>query len=273
MTNKKYKMDIIMWINNKEFEIKRFSSGEMKLKEAELLSLSEENQVEIVFNNEISLFELQILINYFNLKDIKVNLVLGYLPYQRMDKNNGIEVTTIDMVAEIFNNLHLQNLYVCEPHCNLTRFRNAKKINLVEKIFDRIKNIIHYNPESDYLVFTDKGSVEKYGKLSQNSIYFEKIRAKDTGLISSHRIIGDVNSLKKAIIVDDIISSGDTIVSCLELLPQDIDIYIISGHFEDNIYNQRIFEDKRVKTIFSSNSLTKIERPKLKLFDIKDLIK
>ena len=262
-----------MWINNKDFEIKRFSSGEMKLKEAELLSLSEENQVEIVFNNEISLFELQILINFFNSKAIKVNLVLGYLPYQRMDKNNGIEVTTIDLVAEIFHNLHLQNLYVCEPHCNLKRFRNAKKINLVENIFDRIKNIIHYNPESDYFVFTDKGSVEKYGKLSKNSIYFEKTREKDTGLISSHKIIGDVNSLKKAIIVDDIISSGDTIVSCLELLPQDIDIFIISGHFEENVYNQRIFEDKRVKTIFSSNSLTKTERPQLKLFDIKDLIK
>ena len=261
-----------MWINNKDFEIKRFSSGEMKLKEAELLSLSEDNLVEIVFNNEISLFELQILINFFNSKGIKVNLILGYLPYQRMDKKNGIEVTTIDLVAEIFNNLHLQNLYVCEPHCDLTIFKNARKINLVEKIFDRIKDIIHYNPE-DYLVFTDKGSLEKYGKLSKNSIYFEKIRSKDTGLISSHKLIGNVKSLKKAIIVDDIISSGDTIISCLELLPQDIDIYIIAGHLEENIYNQRIFEDKRVKTVFSSNSLTKIERPKLKLFDIKDLIK
>ena len=99
-----------MWINNKDFEIKRFSSGEMKLKEAELLSLSEDNLVEIVFNNEISLFELQILINFFNSKGIKVNLILGYLPYQRMDKKNGVEVTTIDLVAEIFNNLHLQNL-------------------------------------------------------------------------------------------------------------------------------------------------------------------
>lgn len=259
-----------MWINNKDFKINRYSSQEMKLKKQELLELVENNSVNIIYNGEISLFELIIIIKFFESNNIQVELTLSYLPYQRMDKNNDIEVKTIDMVANIFNSLNLKKLYICEPHCQIDIFNNAHKIDLVKKIFEKVKLELNFKDE-EYICFVDKGSRQKYGNLGKNHIHFEKTRSLQTGLINKHTLVGSFNG-KRLILVDDIISSGDTIISCLNLLPKEIDVYIICGHLENNIYNKRLFDCKQVKKIYSSNSLTKNSHKKLKLFDIKELI-
>ena len=75
-------------------------------------------------------------------------------------------------------------------------------------------------------------------------------------------------------IVDDIISTGDTIVNIVKYLSKKgiKDIYILSGHIENNKYNKRLEKAKNVKKIFSTNSLKKQENKKLKLFDIRNII-
>ena len=261
-----------MLINNINYNISRFSSGEMKLHIEDLLNLVQNNEVNILYNGEISMFELMIIIEFYQSNDVLINLTLCYLPYQRMDKNNGKEVCTIKLVANIINKLRLNKLFICEPHCNIDYFNNAKIIPLVEKIYNKAISII--TPSiNDKIVFTDAGSHQKYGHLSTNSIYFRKHRSLETGLIDKHEIVGDISNARKFVIIDDIISSGDTIISCIDMLPADSEIYIICGHFEDNKYNLRLLDLPQVKGIFSSNSLLKKELPKLKLYDISELIK
>lgn len=260
-----------MYINNKNINIKRFSSNEMKLLYNDLIPLALNNTVDIIYDNSISIFEIMILCKFYKDNNINVNLYLSYLPYQRMDHDNKKEAYTLKYVAEIFNDLNLDNLIICEPHCKLDLFNNAKALNIVEKIFNKVKKEIGFG-DSDYLIFTDKGSKEKYGNLSKNHIYFKKNRDKNTGLICSHEMIGELPKKAKAIIIDDIISSGDTMISTINLLPKDIELYVISAHFEDNKYNHRLFKNKKIKQIYSSNSLRKEETKKLKLFDIKELI-
>lgn len=260
-----------MLINKIDYTFERFSSGELKLKTNTLMELVANNEVTIIYNGEITLFELLIVIDFYNQNKCKVNLILSYLPYQRMDKNNGIEVCTIQNVANIFNNLNLNNLYICEPHCSLQYFNNAKAIQLVSQIYNIAKSEIALN-DQDKLVFTDKGSYDKYSNLGGNAIFFEKHRSISTGLIDTHRIIGSIDGAKKFVIIDDIISTGDTIISCINSLPKDAQIYIICGHFEQNKYNLRLLDIPQVQLIYSSNSLTKENLPKLKLFNIEDLI-
>ncbi len=264
-----------MFINGSEFNPPRYSSGELKLKHDYLESFIKNEQVTILYNNDtMSLFELIILCNYYINKRIKTNLILSYLPYQRMNHANTNEVETVKYVADLLNNIGLNSIAICEPHCELDYFNNAKKIKIVEKIFEKVKKTINFNENSDVIVFTDKGSVEKFRSIGKNKIYGIKSRDKSTGLICSYTLSKQIEPNQKVIIVDDIISTGDTILEVLNTIKpnQNNQVYIISGHFEQNKYNQRLIENDLVKAIFSSNSLTKNEQEKLKLFDIKELI-
>jgi len=268
-----------MYINNKPFTARRFSSGELKLLHQDLQGYVKNNKVNIVYNNdELSLFELMIIINYYTSKNIIVDLTLSYLPYQRMNHDNGYEVETLKHIANIFNNLKLNSLKVGEPHCKLNYFNNAQKINIIEKLFKKVCKEINFNLNSDILFFTDKGSREKFGHLSTNSVYSEKVRDKKTGLIAQYNLVGELKNANKILIVDDIISSGDTICEAIKQIKKNFktsalpEIFILSAHYENNKYNKRLLENKYVKKIFSCNTLRKTEATKLKLYDFYKLV-
>lgn len=260
-----------MIINNININIKRFSSGEFKLLYKDFDNFAQDGKVDILYKGQETVFELFLICKFFKDNNIKVNLTLAYLPYQRMDHHNGYEAPTLEYVAEFFNNLGLESIKICEPHCKLDMFENATKIDIVEKIFKKVCPKIKFDENKDFLIFTDKGAKQRYGHLGKNHIYFEKQRSLDTGLIASHKMIGNLPKQAKAILIDDIISSGDTICSCLDLIKNNI--YIICGHYEKNKYNKRLFENKKIIKIFASNSLTKRSCEKLELFKIENLIK
>lgn len=262
-----------MIINNKKINIARYSSKEMKLKNGYLQSFIINNKVDIIYNNEISIFELLLIVNYYKSLNVEVNLTLSYLPYQRMDHPNTNYTETIKYVANIFNSLKLNSLRICEPHCDLNYFHNAKKINVVERLFSKVTAEINFQKDKDLIIFTDKGSVKRYSTLSDNYAYGEKIRSPLTGLITSYKLIGNIQPNQKILIVDDIISSGDTICEILEYLKNyNNEIYILCAHLEKNKYNHRLMENNKVKMIFASNSLTKRQSKKVKLYNIKDVI-
>ena len=259
-----------MFINGRKFVPKRFSSGELKLLNEDLIV--NDKKVEILYDgSDITIFELFIIIKYYKDNGYEVYLTLNYLPYQRMNHNNGYEVETLKYVSELFNGLNLNGLYVCEPHCDLEYFNNSKKISIVEPILKlATKDIVEYK-----LFYIDKGILNKCKGLSDDYLYAQKTRDKKTGLIDSYEIVGDVTGVKNVVIVDDIISSGDTVMCAISKLLElgDFNIYIVCGHFEINKYNNRIFDIKNVKCVYSSNSLTKISNnKKLKLFDIREIV-
>lgn len=262
-----------MYINGKKLKIRRYSSGELKFVRSELDSLVTANKVDILHTNEYDIFELLLIINYYKLNNIQIDLTLSYLPYQRMDHSGRDELDTINNVADIFNSLNLNSITLCEPHCKTNNFNNAKTISYVELLKDKVLNEINFT-SADNIILTDKGGLERYGYLSDNLIYFNKVRDINTGLIIRHELVGNLDVSKKCIIVDDIISTGDTIINIIDSLSKlgVKDIYILCGHIERNKYNNRIIRHKNIKKIYSTNSLRKKQTKKLKLYDVKELI-
>ena len=133
---------------------------------------------------------------------------------------------------------------------------------------------IDFDKNMDTVVLTDKGGLNRYGNLTKNVVYFNKVRDLQTGLIVKHEIVGKIKPNSKCIIVDDIISTGDTILNVVEYLKsQGInDIYIMCGHYEKNKYNKRLISCDDIKKIYSTNSLSHRSNKKLKLFDVKEMI-
>lgn len=271
-----------MYINGKKFIPKRFSSGEMKLLKSELNSYIFNNETTILYLNEESIFELLLIIDYY--KNIKVytnnkynnttiNLIMSYLPYQRMDHEDRDELNTLQNVANVINSLSLNSLTICEPHSYIFSFKNAKEFSFVHHLKNKVFSKIKFNEEIDTIVLTDKGGLKRFGNLSKNIVYFNKVRDIQTGLIVKHEIVGEIKPNSKCLIVDDIISTGDTIINIVNHLTElNIqDIYVFSGHLEKNKYNKRLINHQNVKKIFSTNSLTKRQTKKLKLYNVKEI--
>ena len=263
-----------MFINNQIFTPKRYSSGELKFVKSELNKYIVNNRVEILYENILSFFELLLVIKYYNSKNVKINLILSYLPYQRMDHKDRDELDTLTFVKQILKDLNLDSITICEPHCQIEKTDNIKVISFIQSIKNKVFEQINFNQKDDYIVLTDKGGYRRYGSLSKNVVYFNKERDLQTGLIVKQEIVGEIKPNKKILIVDDIISTGDTIVNIVEYLSKQNfnEIYIMSGHIENNKYNNRLQKYRNVKQIFSTNSLKKRGTKKLKLFDIKEII-
>lgn len=263
-----------MLINKKEFIPKRFSSGELKLYNTQLNDYIINNKVEILFENDLSLFELFLIIEYYIKNNVKIDLILSYLPYQRMEHKGRDELDTLSYVAKLFNSFKLDSITLCEPHCEIKEFKNSKKLSFVDLIKNTVFKQINFDLTSDYIVLTDKGGFKRYKNTGKNTVYFNKERDIHTGLIVKQKIIGKVDINKKILIVDDIISTGDTIVNIIEYLTTQgaNEIYVLSGHIENNKYNKRIEEFSCVKKIFSTNSLKKRGNKKIKLYDIREII-
>lgn len=258
-----------MFLNGKKSDAKRYSSGELKFLKPQLMSYVKNNKVEIMFCGN-SFLELLIVLDFYKQQKVETTLVLPYLPYQRMDHSEDDELDSVTSIANVLNKFNLKKIIICEPHCNIKIFKKGSRFSIVEKIKKDVFKEIGFNPKIDNLVLPDNGAYTKYKHLAANVIYFEKKRDKKTGLIISHDMIGNIDPTKKTIIVDDIISTGDTICNILDKLKTCgiKNVAILSGHFEDNVYNHRLLKNKMVTKIFSSNSLQKNESKKLKLYTI-----
>ena len=261
-----------MLINNKPFNCFRFSSGELKLVRSELNSFVENNSVTILTENDYSLFELFLIIDYYKQNNVKINLILTYLPYQRMDHKGRDELNTLGDVANLFNYFKLNSLLICEPHGDIEEFNNAKKYSYIDALCERVFKEIKFNKDKDYVVFTDNGSYNRYNYLSNNKVQFEKERDKQTGEICKHNIIGNLDVSKKIVIVDDIISTGTTIINVVNKLTElgAKEIYVLCGHIENNKLNNSVIKNENIKKIFSTNSLRRRGNKKLKLYNIRN---
>lgn len=263
-----------MYINGNNLKVKRYSSGELKLVKSVLDSYIVNNKVEILYLGEYSVFELILIINYYVHKKIVVDLILGYLPYQRMDNKDRDELDTVNYVVDVFNKLNLNSITICEPHCDINLFDNCKEFSYIKNMKDKVFKDINFDSEKDIVVLADKGGVKRYGDVAKNIIYFNKVRDLETGLIVKHEIVGNIDKSRKIIIIDDIVSTGDTIVNIIDELTRlgCKDIYVLAGHIENNKYNRRIFSYSNVRQVISTNSLRKKGMKKLKLYDVRKII-
>ena len=91
-----------MYINGRKLKVRRYSSGELKFIKSDLNSYAINNRVKIVYLGEYSLFELLLILKYYVSNGVLVDLILSYLPYQRMDHRGRDELDTVNYVADIF---------------------------------------------------------------------------------------------------------------------------------------------------------------------------
>ena len=253
--------------------------------------------IELHFQNNDDLIHLKFLRDYLVDElgnNLKIKLVLPYIPYSRMDRKENNRVFSLKSFANFINSMNFDSVEVWEPHsdvsvalidkvqvinksCDLAYQAMMEELGLCgtawlnsSKIFDSnnddfsFEGLIRRATESGiWFVYPDAGAEKRYSKQIKYKNYLTctKHRDFDTGKITSFQVnVGDnidKSTFKTAIIVDDLCSKGGTFIGTAEKLRElgFNRVILVVTHCENTIYLGDIPNGKLIDLVYTTNSI------------------
>lgn len=202
--------------------------------------------------------------------------VIPYLGYQRQDHifRDG-EAVSLEVVINMLGATGVKKIICFDLHSMHTSELSKipmKHLSALPIFVEEIKKIIGLSINDVVLISPDMGGVRRIKILSEllnNMSYaaIEKNRDLASGEISAENILeGNINNKKQAIIVDDMISSGKTLVLAAQMLKDKgiEEIYAFGTHpIFSNDASERL-QASIIKKVFVTDS---VYVPKDKMFD------
>ena len=257
------KISLNLHAEYKNIELRIFADGESKIR---LDNMAKKNCIIIhstyppTDQHLMQLFMIMYKCKEDGAKDICV--VSPYLAYTRQDKVfvNG-EIITINLVGKILASLGITKLITIDSHKpNALNYSFATiDLTAIPSLSSYVKhNLTMNNP---IVISPDEGGIERAKKFAElinaNSLSLVKTRDRFTGDVSVSLL--DQGTLKNcdALIVDDMISTGTSIMKTTELLKKYHigDVYAICTHallLDDA--KQKLL-NAGIKEIISTNSI------------------
>jgi len=178
----------------------------------------------------------------------KVILVSPYFPYLRQDKRfKKGETIAIKEIGELFSNI-FDEIFIVNPHLHReTQLKDIFRIKAHEiNLHQKIREYIQKNFKDPVIIGPDYESHKMIEKIADIAKYryviFQKKRyGPRKVIVSSEENLERVEN-KSVIIVDDIISSGHTILEAVKLIkkykPKDITAICVHGIFAEKALNK-----------------------------------
>lgn len=195
----------------------------------------------------------------------KVELVISYMPYSRMDRAETAKTPfMLEYVTEFINDLQFDEVSVYEPHSNVTveLLNNVTDLYPNKYLFEEVKQVEKFNDTIDFLVFPDKGARQRYNGLidSDNVIVGEKKRDFTSGKITSLELnlakgSMEINNDLTAVIVDDLSSYGGTFIGVSKELKKlgFNRVVLLVFHAENSIFKGELFD--HVDHVYTTDSI------------------
>lgn len=169
-----------------------------------------------------------------------VTIVIPYLGYQRQDHifRSG-EAVSLEVIVNLIKTLRVDKVISFDLHSlRIEEFFKTKRIKLshLSALSVFAKEIKKMAGGDLILVSPDMGGIRRIQLLAEllgnkiPCISIEKNRDLNTGEVKSTKVNGEVK--KRAIIVDDVISTGKTLISAADLLKKNgaEEIYVMATH-------------------------------------------
>ena len=253
------------------------------------------NEIYFKFENDRDIFQLICVKDFVdeNWYDMPCKLIMPYVPYSRMDRQEENRLFTLKSFAKIINSMNFSSVTIYEPHSEVSPAL-IERVRVVNKSAElallAMRNVLglkgsdwfnSYISDTDftlngllrrakeagiYLVYPDAGAEKRYSK----QIPYDKVltcnkhRDFNTGRIDSIVVNGTENAqdCKIAIIVDDLCSKGGTFVgSASELrkhLPNLETVILCVTHCEDTIFQGTVLSGADIDKVYTTNSLLPI---------------
>lgn len=213
----------------------------------------------------------------------EVIAVVPYLGYQRQDHvfREG-EARSLEVVIHFLEEAGADSFVLVDLHSiKIPELftKPVKHISALPIFAGKIKEL-GFLTDRDFLVSPDMGGIRRIGQLSvmldeMPYVAVEKNRDLESGDLQANVIHGDVNN--RAIIVDDMISSGKTIALACDLLKsRGVDeMYVFATHaiFSDEAPD--ILQNSLATKIFVTDTVfvpTEKKFPKLEILSVSDMI-
>lgn len=255
-------------INDVIFGSEQFSNGEVSYKPVKV-NTDTPNQIELYFQDNKDITDLEFAIEFIRSKvnDQPIYLTMLYVPYGRMDREINGYVFSLDLFAKIINRYNIDKIFTLDNHTEEIKKRIHNVYELNDRLNDYInKTVMEYKP--DYLMFPDKGAMNRYPKLLDICIhdkipyfYGNKERVlDDTRVIKYYEIFENGLNLtgKRILIIDDICCTGGTVLEAAEILVKKgvSDIALWATHCENNVIKYDIVrENSPISCIYTSDSI------------------
>jgi ribose-phosphate pyrophosphokinase len=247
-------------INNKKFNSFKFPGGEIHLNLNDLKDdFNHFFSVGCWINTSDDLMELLLCIDAIRRmwRNAEISLTVPYLPYARQDRvcNEG-EPLSIKIMADIINNLNVDQLNIFDPHSEVSvALLNNCRVILPETYIEDYPDIF----KDKILISPDAGAYKKTIRISQ---YFDglpivkadKIRDVKTGEIRETQVFCESLNGLDVLIIDDICDGGRTFIELAKKLKGKnagkISLYVSHGIFSKGLDVFKGLIDK----IYTTNS-------------------
>ena len=196
----------------------------------------------------------------------KITVIIPYMAYARQDKAflEG-EIISVGVLAQLIENFGVNEVITVDIHneFSLSYFSiNTKNVTAIPILAEYIKNKVTLN--KSFIISPDTGGITRANKFAQllnlPILCLKKKRDRETGCVSIDENIGMKVAGMNAILVDDMISTGESIVKACEVLKKqkiaNITVSCTHAILVDNAFEKII--NSGVKEIISTNSVPSI---------------
>jgi ribose-phosphate pyrophosphokinase len=148
-----------------------------------------------------------------------VTAIVPYMGYMRQNKEfNEGEAVSINTIISILNSLHLDNLITIQPHKS-GPLRAFKGKTIIVEVIGKMAEYAGDGMHNPIVLAPDKGALEIARKAAASMgciyTYIDKERLNDTKVSIKHSPSEDMSG-RDVMIIDDMISTGGTIVQAAE---------------------------------------------------------
>lgn len=223
-----YKVAKILNAEFGEIEVKKFPDGETYIR-----ILPDVNGKRVIYINSLQRGPNDLIIETFytvdTLKDLgakEIYLVVPYMAYARQDERfNPGEAVSILSLAKLFRLLDVDSIYTIDMHLHRitdpTKVFGAKFYNLtgVRELGRYVKK--YYSLENTIVIGPDE-EAEQWAKIMAEELGGLEYSVLEKKRISAEEVVIEARDInvagKNIVIVDDIISTGGTIVEAVKAL-------------------------------------------------------
>jgi ribose-phosphate pyrophosphokinase len=249
-------------LNGRILDFKSFPNGETKVDNEQLVKyMSGINQIMFKYENDSDLLKLMFVKRFLDSYNKRSFLIIVYMPYSRMDRQEGMTAFTLKYISEFINQLDFEKVTIVEPHSDVTAALINKSYAIYPTI-DLLEDVVKqvgFNKETDYLMFPDAGAQKRYNQIKDyKTVVGFKHRNFKTGKIESLEIVGNSNLQgKKVIILDDLCSYGGTFMLSGKKLKElgAAKIYLLVAHAEYAVFEGDVFKHDIINKVFTTNSI------------------
>ncbi len=212
--------------------------------------------------------ELLFILDALQRQNALINLMITYFGYARQDRASEGEALSAEVLSKCINLFTIKSINIIHAHSDaLHHFLPFENVYPLSVLCPLTQNY-------DYIVAPDHGAQSFVQHVSDickiPAIFLKKERLKkDEAHVTVFDDHQDIKG-KRLLIIDDLISTGHTMISASDMLQahgaQIIDIYATHGLFSGDCY-ERILASN-INQVYVTNSLHQIPRQRLNTIDI-----